>query len=546
MTENASTRESMNYDILIVGGGPAGLAAAIRLKQLAAENDGFVSVCIVEKGAEIGSHLLSGAILEPRALNELFPNWKELNVPLECPVSSDKLLYLTEDKSYKMPTPPQMNNHGNYIMSIGKFAKWLATQAEDLGVEIYPGFAASEILYDKNENVAGIATGDMGIDKNGEKTSNFAEGVELRAKQTLFAEGCRGSLTKQLLEKYNLTSESDPQTYGLGIKEIWEISPEKHNLGETMHTIGWPLESDTYGGSFIYHANNNQVYIGMVTGLDYPNPNTSPFQEMQKLKTHPTISSLLKGGKRIAYGAKTLSEGGFQSIPKLTFGGGMLIGDCAGFLNVPKIKGTHTAMKSGMVAAESAFIHLQSNAPEDECTNYTYALKKSWLWKELHKVRNIRPGFQKGLLRGLITASIETATFGMLPRTLKNHHDHRVLTHIDKAAPINYPKPDGKLTFDLLSSVFLSNTHHEEDQPCHLQIKEESFPIGTNLLEYGSPETKYCPAGVYEIVEENGGMRLQINAANCLHCKTCDIKDPTQNINWVTPQGGGGPNYGSM
>ena len=536
-------RECMAYDVVIIGAGPSGLSCAIRLKQL----DPEINVCILEKGSEVGAHILSGATIETRGLDELIPDWKDKGAPLKTQAKSDEFLLLSETGATKFPTPPQMHNKGNYIISLGNLCRWLAEQAEELGIEIFPGFSAAEILYDENEAVIGVATSDMGLDEQGNKTNHFEAGVELHAKQTVFAEGCHGSLTKKLIEKYDLRADSDPQTYGLGIKELWEIKPENHREGHITHTIGWPMDNDTYGGSWIYHMEDNLLSIGFVVGLDYKNPYLSPFEEMQRLKLHPKIRPLLEGGKRISYGARTLVEGGFQSLPKLTFNGGLLIGDTAGFLNVPKIKGTHTAMKSGMVAADSLHALLQESSEKgQECRGYTKDLQNSWLWKELKAVRNIRPGFHKGLWRGLINAAFETITFGLAPWTLKNHADHTQLDKADQHKPIDYPKPDGVITFDKLTSVQLSNTNHAEGQPCHLKLKDPDIPTTSNLRDYAEPAQRYCPAAVYEIIEENGQPRFQINSQNCVHCKTCDIKDPAQNIDWDVPEGGGGPNYPNM
>ncbi|MDE8347903.1 MAG: electron transfer flavoprotein-ubiquinone oxidoreductase [Acidocella sp.] len=540
MSEHLEPREAMEFDVLVVGAGPGGLAAAIRLKQINPE----ISVCVIEKGSEVGAHILSGAVLEPRALLELFPDCDPSLIALSTPVVEDKFMFLTETKAITMPTPPQMHNHGNYIVSLGNVVRWLGQQAEETGVEIYPGFAAAEVLVEDGR-VVGVATGDMGIGKDGQPTGNFTRGIELRATYTIFAEGCRGSLSKQLMKNFNLNEDNDPQTYAIGIKELWEIKPEKFRKGLTLHTIGWPLQSDTYGGSFMYHFGENLMAYGYVVGLDYANPFLSPFGEMQRFKMHPAIAPYFEGAKRISYGARALNEGGFQSLPKLTFPGGVLIGCAAGTLNVPKIKGTHTAMKSGMVAAEAIAAAFSGDKPA-EVTAYRDMLKASWVWPELHQVRNIRPGFAKfGLYGGLVNAAIETyITRGKSPWTLKNHADYNQLKKAQDSQPINYPKPDGKLTFDRLSSVFLSNTNHEENQPAHLQLIDPAKAIAVNWNEYRSPETRYCPAGVYEIIgEETGNPQLQINAQNCVHCKTCDIKDPTQNINWVVPEGAGGPNY---
>ena len=540
-------RESMEYDVVIVGAGPSGLAAAIRLKQLAAENDREVSVCVLEKGSEVGAHILSGAVIEPRALNELFPDWQALGAPLNTPAKDDHLIYLTASKAIRLPTPPQMNNHGNYIISLGNFCRWLGQQAEALGVEIYPGFAASEVLYREDGSVRGVATGDLGIGRSGAHTDRYQPGMELHARQTMFAEGCRGSLTKVLFDRFKLREESDPQTYGLGIKELWEVAPDQHHAGRVVHTLGWPLDSHTYGGSFLYYLENNQVAVGFVIGLDYRNPYLSPFEEFQRFKTHPSISPTFAGGRRISYGARAITEGGMQSLPKLTFPGGMLIGDTAGFLNVPKIKGTHTAMKSGMTAAEAVFEHLRTDGGS-EVVGYPERLRHTWLWDELNSVRNIRPSFRWGLLGGLAYSALDTYILrGKAPWTIRNHADHTQLQTVSQATPIAYPKPDGMLTFDRLTSVFISNTNHEEDQVPHLQLKDPSVAINVNLALFDAPEQRYCPAGVYEIVREaDNKPRLQINAQNCVHCKTCDIKDPTQNINWVVPEGGGGPNYPNM
>jgi len=533
-------REAMEFDVLVVGAGPGGLSAAIRLKQINPE----LSVCVVEKGGEVGAHILSGAVLEPRALKELFPECDPALIPLSTSVTEDKFLFLTATRAIKLPTPPQMHNAGNYIVSLGNVVRWLGQQAEEAGVEIYPGFAAAETLIEDGR-VVGVATGDMGIGKDGVPTGNFARGMELRATYTIFAEGCRGSLSKQLMKTFDLNAGNDPQTYAIGVKELWELTPDKFRKGLDMHTIGWPLQPDTYGGAAIYHFGDNLMAYSFVIGLDYTNPFLSPFQEMQRYKTHPAIAPFFAGAKRISYGARALNEGGFQSLPKLTFPGGVLIGCAAGTLNVPKIKGTHTAMKSGMVAAEAIAAALAGNKPA-EVTAYTDLLKASWVWPELHAVRNIRPGFAKfGLYGGLANAALETYVLrGKAPWTLKNHNDYDHLTKAKDATPIEYPKPDGKITFDRLSSVFISNTNHEENQPAHLTLLDPAKAIAVNWNEYRSPETRYCPAGVYEIVgEEAGNPQLQINAQNCVHCKTCDIKDPTQNINWVVPEGAGGPNY---
>ncbi|MER2540550.1 MAG: electron transfer flavoprotein-ubiquinone oxidoreductase [Azonexus sp.] len=546
-------REAMEFDAIIVGGGPAGLASAIRLKQLAAQKGSEISVCLIEKGAEIGAHILSGALMDPRALNELLPNWQQDGAPLNAPVSEDRFFILSEDGAIKIPNsllPKCFHNEGNYVISLGNVCRWLGEQAEALGVEIYPGFAGAEVLFNEDGSVKGVATGDMGRLHDGSEGPNFQMGMELLGKYTFFAEGCRGHLGKQLEAKFNLREGVDPQTYGIGLKELWEITPEMHQLGLVIHSGGWPMQPDTYGGGFLYHLENNQIAVGFVVGLGYSNPHLSPFEEFQRFKTHPEIRKFLEGGKRISYGARALTAGGLQSLPKLTFPGGVLVGDDAGFLNAARIKGSHCAIKSGMLAAEACFDALAKECQHDELTAYPEAFKASWLHEELHLSRNFKPWMAKGLKLGSLMFGIDQMVFGgKAPWTLHNTKpDHAKLKLAADTQPIIYPKPDGVLTFDRLSSVFLSSTNHEEDQPCHLQLKDAAIPISVNLAQYDAPEQRFCPAGVYEILRDENGSnpRLQINAQNCVHCKTCDIKDPSQNINWVVPQGGEGPTYPNM
>ncbi|MDR2839580.1 MAG: electron transfer flavoprotein-ubiquinone oxidoreductase [Azonexus sp.] len=545
-------REAMEFDVVIVGGGPAGLASAIRLKQLSAEKGSDISVCLIEKGAEIGAHILSGAIMDPRALSELFPDWKEKGAPLNAPVSEDRFFIFTEQGSLRIPNlllPPPFHNEGNYAISLGNLCRWLGEQAEALGVEIYPGFAGAEVLYGDDGVVKGVITGDMGRLRDGSEGPNFQAGMELRGKYTFFAEGCRGHLGKELIAKFKLDHGVDPQAYGIGLKELWEIQPDKHQTGLVIHSGGWPMQPDTYGGGFLYHLENNQIAIGLVVGLGYKNPHLSPYEEFQRFKTHPEIRKFLEGGKRISYGARALVSGGLQALPKTTFPGGVLVGDDAGFLNGARIKGSHCAIKTGALAAEACFDAILAGRSHDELTAYPEAFRNSWLYPELKAARNFKPWMAKGLKFGSLMFGIDQTVFrGKAPWTL--HRDTPDYAELEPAAdcpPIDYPKPDGVITFDRLSSVFLSATNHEEDQPCHLHLKDAAVPITVNLAKYDAPEQRFCPAGVYEILgREEGQPRLQINAQNCLHCKTCDIKDPTQNINWVTPQGGEGPTYPNM
>ena len=546
-------RESMEFDVVIVGAGPSGLSAAIRLRQLAIEKGADLSVCVLEKGSEVGAHILSGAVFEPHALNELIPDWQDKGAPLNTPVEHDEFHLFSKTGSRRIPNwmlPPELHNHGNYIVSLGNLCRWLAEQAEALGAEIYPGFAAAEVLYHEDGSVRGVATGDMGIGKDGQPTANHQPGMELLAKYTLIAEGVRGSLAKSLFDRFDLRTDCQHQTFGIGLKELWEVEPDRHKLGTVVHGFGWPLDRKTYGGGFCYHLEDNQVSIGYVVALDYKNPYLSPFDEFQRFKTHPRLRQVLEGGRRISYGARAINEGGYQSIPKLVFPGGAIIGCSAGFVNVPKIKGSHTAMKSGMLAAEAVAEALMSGrSGHDSVDTYETALRSSWVMKELKAVRNCRPAFKWGLWAGTLVSGIELWLRGRTPWTLKHPHpDHESLDDKSKAKPIDYPKPDGVLTFDRLSSVFLSNTNHEENQPSHLRLNDAAIPIKHNLALYDEPAQRYCPAGVYEVVRDADGENPQfvINAQNCVHCKTCDIKDPLQNIQWTVPEGGGGPNYPNM